>query len=280
MQYVRSGRVFLLLTLGLLESGCQSKQPGPAASAPPSAPVSPTPAGGRLVVDYGVASELYRPLRTRLMQSRMLDTVVAGLNDTIRVPENLVVATSECGEPVAYYRPEARRVTVCYELLDVLTRRYGRMEGSDLLIAGTFGFVLLHELGHAMVHVLDIPVTGREEDAADQFATLLMLREGAVGDSLAFAVATMFAQQAESVTFEDLGFADEHGLDLQRVYNILCWIHGRDPERYPEVIAEGWLRPGRAERCPREFDRIARSWRRLIAPHLKVESPDGPVPYP
>jgi hypothetical protein len=232
------------------------------------------------VVDYGVASASYRPLRDQLMQSRLLDTIAIGLNDTIAVRENVVIAASECGEPIAHYRPEARRVTLCYELLDELSRRYARVEGSDLLIAGTYAFVLLHELGHAMVHVLDLPITGREEDAADQLATLLMLREGAVGDSLAFAVATMFAQQAETVSFEELGFADEHGLDLQRVYNILCWIHGRDPARYPEVVAEGWLRAARAERCPAEFARISTSWRRLLQPHLKIRATGEVVFWP
>jgi hypothetical protein len=212
--------------------------------------------------------------------SRLLDTVAAGINDTLAVPENVILAATECGEPNAYYRPEARRVSLCYELLDDLTRRYGRMEGSDLLISGTVAFVLLHELGHAMVHVLDLPITGREEDAADQFATLLMLREGPVGDSLAFAVASMFAQQADSVSLDDFAFGDEHGLGLQRVYNILCWIHGRDPERYPEVITEGWLTPARAERCPAEFDRVSASWRRLLAPYLKVKSTGRPIQYP
>jgi hypothetical protein len=265
----------------VLVLGCRDQPPLPPPDPPPPpAPAAPTPAGGRFIASYGVASPLYRQLRQSLMASRLLDTLVTGLNDTIRVRENVVLAATECGEPNAYYRPEARRVSLCYELLDQLTRRYSRAEGSDLLIAGTFAFVLLHELGHAMVHLLDLPITGREEDAADQFATLLMLREGAVGDSLAFAVATMFAQQAESVAFEDLAFADEHGLDLQRVYNILCWIHGRAPERYPEVVREGWLTEGRAERCPAEFNRIRASWRRLLAPHLKVRSDSGPIPYP
>ena len=264
-----------LILMVLVLAGCRESPrealdlPSPTLSKDPSI-------GGRFIANYDVASPGYRELRERLIASRLLDTVLAGLNDTLRVPENVIVAATECGEPSAHYRPEARRVSVCYELLDELTRRFGRMEGSDILIAGTFAFVMLHELGHAVVHVLDLPVTGREEDVADQFATLLMLREGAVGDSLSFAVASMFAQQADSVKFDELTFADEHGLDLQRVYNILCWIYGRDPTRYPEVVTEGWLTDSRASRCQPEYTRLAGSWRRLLQPHLRVPAADFP----
>ena len=35
-------------------------------------------------------------------------------------------------------------------------------------------FVVMHELGHFIVDALDAPILGREEDAADRFATLMM----------------------------------------------------------------------------------------------------------
>ena len=37
---------------------------------------------------------------------------------------------------------------------------------------------LLHETGHAAFDIMDIPVFGREEDAADQFEGLLALQFG------------------------------------------------------------------------------------------------------
>ena len=85
---------------------------------------------------------------------------------------------------------------------------------------------------------------------SDQLATLLRLGEGAVGDSLAFAAAAWFLQSSQRTRIDPLAFADEHGLDAQRVYSILCWVHGRDPARYPEIVSEGWLPAARAERCP------------------------------
>ena len=43
-------------------------------------------------------------------------------------------------------------------------------------VMGNMLFVLLHELGHATVQELRIPVLGREEDAADDFAILRLLK--------------------------------------------------------------------------------------------------------
>ena len=37
-------------------------------------------------------------------------------------------------------------------------------------------FTLYHETGHLLVHELDLPVLGKEEDAADALAVILILR--------------------------------------------------------------------------------------------------------
>lgn len=40
---------------------------------------------------------------------------------------------------------------------------------------GQFEFVLLHEVGHAFVHVMNIPMVGKEEDAVDTLATIIAI---------------------------------------------------------------------------------------------------------
>lgn len=43
---------------------------------------------------------------------------------------------------------------------------------------GQFFYVFAHEMGHAMFDILRVPIFGNAEDAADQFATYIMLQFG------------------------------------------------------------------------------------------------------
>jgi hypothetical protein len=45
-------------------------------------------------------------------------------------------------------------------------------------VAGNMLFVLLHELGHAAMHEMGLPILGREEDQADNFAIINLIKIG------------------------------------------------------------------------------------------------------
>jgi hypothetical protein len=211
-----------------------------------------------------------------LVAGRFLDTLAARLNQSLAVPHDVILATAHCGEPNASYEPDIRRVTLCYELIEALRQSYAGQEGGEYVVTGTVVFALMHELGHALVDVLDLPVTGREEDAVDQLATLLLLEQGPAGDSLLSGVAAWLTLMAEADELDDLSFASDHGIGQQRVYNLICWIYGRDPNRYPEIRDEGWLPATRRDRCPAEYRRLRDSWQRLLAPHRRIPSRGDP----
>jgi hypothetical protein len=258
----------LLLPLVLLAGGGCADRERP--SPPPVLADSTPPArAGAFVAHYGLATLEYNDFRQRLIANRFLDTVATRLNDSLLIPRDITLATAHCGEPNASYDPERTRVILCYELFRTLAEIYADEIGGDHLIMGTLVFALMHELGHALIDVLDLPATGREEDAVDQLATILMLGQGDAGDSLAFGVIGWFAKNAQSRVNDDLVFADAHGLNVQRYYDILCLVYGRDRARYPEILTEGWLPADRAARCPAEYARIAHSWRRLLWPHKR-----------
>jgi Putative metallopeptidase len=223
--------------------------------------------GGRFRARYGPATAEFTDFRDRLVNNRFLDTVATRLNDSLRIPKDITLATSHCEEPNASYDPTTSRVTLCYELFESLGEQFASETGGEYLVAGTIVFALMHETAHALIDVLDLPTTGREEDAADQLATLLLLDEGATGDSLAFGAVGWLATNAHANPLDTLAFADDHALDIQRVYNILCLIYGRDPLKYPEVVEDGWLPVQRRDRCPAEYHRLRDTWRRLLAPY-------------
>lgn len=133
-------------------------------------------------------------------------------------------------------------------------------------------FSLYHELAHALIEIFDLPVVGREEDAADGLATviaidLLEYPEIALAAALAFDAGI----PPEAIPAER-AYWGEHSLDGQRYYNILCWVHGSDPEGTAAMLKtlappEWW--DERSSRCPREYERLVRSWMRLLEPHLR-----------
>ena len=83
-----------------------------------------------------------------------------------------------------------------------------------------------HELGHAFIDVLGLPVLGKEEDAADHLSVILMneiWQEDSAAAILA-SDATAYALQAEQVASGggEPAYADEHSLDMQRYYTVVC----------------------------------------------------------
>jgi hypothetical protein len=52
------------------------------------------------------------------------------------------------------------------------------LRGLAVSVSGNLLFVLLHELGHVAITQMGLPVLGKIEDAADTFATLMLLRIG------------------------------------------------------------------------------------------------------
>src|SRR5688500_8264287 len=50
-----------------------------------------------------------------------------------------------------------------------------KLKATTEFTVGNMLFVLLHEAAHGLISDLGLPVLGREEDAADQFATVTML---------------------------------------------------------------------------------------------------------
>jgi len=221
-------------------------------------------AEGKFIPRYGPATPEFEAFRDRLIANQFLDTITARLTDSIRLPKDVTIATAHCAEPNASYEPTARRVTLCYELVEDLSNRFSDDPEAGYLVGGAVLFALMHELGHALVDVLALPITGREEDAVDQLATILLLEQGASGDSLAFGAIGWMITNAESARLDRLRFADDHALDLQRVYNLVCWIWGRDPGKYPQVVEEGWLPDHRRDKCQHEYQLLSASWSRLI----------------
>jgi hypothetical protein len=71
-----------------------------------------------------------------------------------------------------------------------------------------------------------------------------------------------------------LAFSDEHGLDLQRAYNVVCYMYGSNPEKFKELAKLTKFPQERQAACPYEWKNVAWSWDEMLKSHLRA--PDQP----
>jgi hypothetical protein len=231
------------------------------------------------------------PYQKLVQNAHLLDQMANTLNETFKLPRDLTLTSLQCGQVNAFYDYKLQAVQICYEYV----RSFWNLQANDQKgadgkfdnaavaksVIGTLNFTLHHEVGHALVDILDLPITGGEEDAVDQLAAVVLLSSENDGDIEAVLDAAytklLRAQQtaanikkmtdAQRKWYEDNPVAsDEHSLDEQRFYNTTCLAYGSDPETFSVLVTEGVLPKARAARCPFEWKRISRSWTRLLAP--------------
>lgn len=233
---------------------------------------------GDFLVEYDAAPGDYAELQDYYKRGRLFEDISAELNASLRLPFDITIALGRCGTANAFYLPKKRTIALCYELTDSIGRAlapYARDE-DDLEEATlkTALFLFFHELGHALIHAFELPVIGREEDAVDEIAALILLDSGEHGERAVLDGASWFVAEGAGQRLKDLAFWDEHGLDLQRAYSLMCLAYGRDPDKHRGLVERGLLPRKRAKRCPRDFARKSKSWAALLEPHEKA--PQGP----
>jgi hypothetical protein len=222
-----------------------------------------------------VKSQKYAEMLAALKKERVLEELADGLNQTIILPTNITLTFAECKEINAFYDPQRQQISICYELLEHFEEAFKpdaktEQELDDAIVGATV-FVFFHELGHALTHVLDLPVTGKEEDAVDQLSTFI-LADGTDENERAILTAAqwfLLEDQQGDTDIKKLAFWDEHSLGTQRFYNMICWLYGHDSKTYAGLVKNGVLPKDRAVRCADEYAKLEKSWSRLLEPYLK-----------
>jgi hypothetical protein len=209
----------------------------------------------------------------RLLKERQILEKFKQFLSPLRLPRPLRLKLAGCdGESNAWYEDDA--VTVCYEYIDEMMRNAPKETTAAGVtrvdaIVGPAVEVFLHEVGHAAFDYLKVPLFGREEDAADQFAAYILLRFGK-SDARRLIGGVAYAYQAEASvpSTKKNPFADEHGLPAQRFYNVLCIAYGADPKLFADLVEKKYLPEERAEGCADEYAQIKRAMTTLISPYI------------
>lgn len=145
-----------------------------------------------------------------------------------------------------------------------LTSTVAADEAEDAFVEANILAIFYHELGHAMIDLLQLPVFGQEEDAAD-VASILMIDaffEPEAAIDLAYDAAFGFAAEAMmgEAEGEEVAWWGVHGPNEQRFYNTVCLFYGADPEARDDFAADMGLPEERAETCEEEFELAWGSW--------------------
>lgn len=280
----------------------------------PGAEAGETIGAHRFILDFEqTATEEMDSVRLKFEQDGVFKEVLDEFADQIALPQDVPVTFKDCGMANAFWDPNEKTLTMCYELIAKYNTGYEQITGAEetflkqadreTVLAGTTLFILLHELGHGMVDLFDLPITGREEDAVDQFAAITLIDSDEEDDTLEerpsrLALLGAYFFQQLSFAPEEMTrhiFSNEHALGQQRYYDVMCLVLGANTElygpilalgiqmvddaatRYPDLVNEervmDWLEKTddlnilpyqRALRCEAEYARYSASWNYLV----------------
>lgn len=204
----------------------------------------------------------------------VLDGFAKGIERMFILNDTLTLVGAECRQPNAYYMPDRKAIVFCLELVpylaDPLIRELGRSVPRERLgevLGGALAFVMLHEVGHALIHLFNLPILGREEDAADQLSTFFILSEEKF--SVQGISGALYFFRSQPLFFTRQHLSGEHGLAPQRRANIACWAYGKDPVRFQWALRAANVSPDRAVRCQQEYKQLDASVRQLLQGRLR-----------
>jgi hypothetical protein len=198
--------------------------------------------------------------------------IADALNSIIALPKDIYINLDTCGEANAFYSPGTEEIIFCYELIDQFDQEFRTVSKDpkkvDEMVEDTMVQTLFHELGHCLIDVWDLPATGREEDAVDQLASILMLDGTREGMMSTVHAAIEFDIASRGTEKEDMVFWDEHSFSKTRFYDMMCLVYGSNPAGNAGMVGPDKLPEQRAVRCETEYKRAEHAWFKLLDPYF------------
>lgn len=207
--------------------------------------------------------------------------LIEQINGAFILPADIDVIFADCGVANAFFIPPGNTmddidnesalpqsaggsVVMCHELTQLFSDFYSNKEQA----VDASNFVLMHELGHALVDQLALPVLGIEESYVDGMAAVFL---GVAGKAQGSALAGwFFGSQSETPFF------DTHRAGPQRLGDLACWGVGADPSltQDPVIdnISQQLMSGGR--NCVAEYNQQFDALTVVLGPHIRGELSD------
>ena len=220
------------------------------------------------------ANEKHAAIRAGMREQRILEIAGALLN-AFRLPRELTVEVRGCnGREGAWYAYD--KAGFCYEYVELVQRHApkvatpGGVPRADSIVGAVLD-TILHEAAHGIIDILEIPVLGREEDAADFFSIYLLLQFPAEDakrliEGVAFNMGSEAREDLSAKVRPQL-FAGAHPPNAQRHYSVLCLAWGANPAMFNNVPPAGLPAWRATNSCDDEWALLRRAFAKLILPH-------------
>jgi cytochrome c551/c552 len=222
-------------------------------------------------------------IAAHMRQTGTLENLTTLINRAVTTSREVPIIAKTCGVINAFYSPDTRQITLCYELLVDREMRLHKSMGNRYTDAqymqflySEVAFVLLHEMGHQLIHEYSIPVLGREEDAADKIAAYVFLTSG--GEKVMKRSLTFFANKTsikELILNGSTHYGDEHSLNEQRLANLICLGSGKDATEFGQLAFDAKLPQTRLVRCRDEYEKMVRDIPNLFGNKVMTSNING-----
>ncbi|MGP9018868.1 DUF4344 domain-containing metallopeptidase [Streptomyces sp. BR1] len=230
------------------------------------------PVGSGFVARYERPSAADRSEAAFLRAEKTLEKGSTALNTFLALEHEVTLIGRSCHGEGSSYDPETRHVEICYDEV-AEDRKLFQDAGyprPDEAVNAVVAETVFHEAGHALIDVLDLPLGGRnEEDTADQFAAIMLIRQGSDGEHQLRLAAQEYELSAATSEAPDPKHSDEHSTDPQRAANHLCYLYGASPVRNADLAHTRNLPSQRVKGCGTEWTRVRNAWLKNLAPSLR-----------
>ena len=226
---------------------------------------------GRAVPFYGAANTTQQEkILDAAKKAKLAERMAQLIQSTTRLRHNLGIEFISCGEANAFFDPRRSAIVFCVEMIQLMmsqaradtevAMKWNREEFGRTMDGAIWG-IFFHELGHAVISINRVAITGREEDVADQFAVYYAVNYMEPRNvTVLLPTIWFFTQLAKSSTLASSDqdeikrlMANEHSLSEQRIYNLACWALGSNSKRGAFSANFVGLPVERGARCHQEY---------------------------
>lgn len=237
----------------------------------------------KLVLDQpknGLEEKIFK----RLENSPTIKSAISFLNDTFITPNDVYLTFGDYER--TWY--QNNKIEIPYRFINNIrinysdTRFHHKRASLDEFTGNTLFHVIFHEFAHALIEQYRIPVLGKEEDAADNLADVLLIHFFNNGDKVVIGAADLFYINSiiHNRRLKKEDYWSEHSLNKQRYYARVCHAYGSNPTEHIALKNRAGFSDQRADRCIFQYREVEDSWLTILTPAFKNSPQNEPESLP